>query len=122
RVDRSPHDSGSCCLSRTLCAHRSPPGDSHDGPHRPLRVPASYVLALRSSERENVSRVWQRSITFRTNHNLVTVRTRTRTNSRLVNRHETPSRIEGTVPKATILNDLKKTVMAEFVAQRCAGE
>jgi cysteine-rich repeat protein len=69
--------------------YRSRLDDSHDRPHRPLRVPASYVPAPRASQRGNVSRVWQRSITLRTNHNLVTVPTRTRTNSRLVNRHET---------------------------------
>ena len=80
-------------------------------------VKATHVaelLAPRSSQRGNACRVWQRSIHSETNHNLVTVRTRTRTNSRLVNRHETPSgTIEGTVPKASTLPDLTKTVIAD---------
>jgi hypothetical protein len=61
-VARSACCRASCRLRRILRPHRETPGDSQDGPHRPVRVPASYVLVVRSPKRENVFRVWQRSL------------------------------------------------------------
>ena len=68
-------------------------GDPSGETNRPYRATASYVLVPCSSTEHNVRGVWQRSITARTDHNVVNASSRARTDSRLVNRHQTPLNI-----------------------------